>query len=115
MTQNYKKNNIFAKILRKEIPCNIVQETDHTLIFQDVHPQAPVHWLMIPKGSYRTAGDFFQNAQPEEVIDWTKSLALIIKTFDLEKTGYRLISNAGEFGQQEVPHFHVHILSDHTA
>lgn len=112
MIDHYDAGNIFARILRKEIPCHVVQETEHTLTFQDIHPSAPIHWLMIPKGSYCTAGDFFANASDAEILDWSHSLASLIQRHGLEEPGYRCTTNAGAFGQQEVPHFHLHILSD---
>ena len=92
MPYNYDDQNIFAKILRGEIPCNKVLETEHSLAFHDINPAAPKHVLVIPKGSYVTYDHFAQIASSEEI------------------TGFRANSNSGEAGLQEVPHLHVHIL-----
>lgn len=108
---SYDTNNVFAKILRKEIPCNPVTETPHTLAFNDISPQAPIHILIIPKGAYITYDDFIKNASSEEILDFNQTIATLIRYKELEKTGYRLISNAGEHGLQEVPHFHMHLLA----
>jgi histidine triad (HIT) family protein len=107
---SYDTNNIFAKILRKEIPCNPVVETPHTLAFNDIAPQAPTHILIIPKDAYVTYGDFINNASPEEILDFNQTIATLIEQNGLNEAGYRIISNAGEHGGQEVPHFHVHLL-----
>lgn len=106
----YDPDNIFAKILRQEIPCTPVADTPYTLAFNDIAPQAPVHILVIPKGAYTTYGHFIQAASPEEILDFSKTTATLIAENDLDEAGYRVISNAGAHGLQEVPHYHMHIL-----
>lgn len=107
----YDPNNIFAKILRGEIPCKKAFEDDHVLAFYDIYPKAPVHILVIPKGAYTTSGDFMARASDLEVTAYARAIAKIILDHNLEDPGYRLISNAGQDGGQEVPHFHTHILA----
>ena len=114
MAYTYDNQNIFAKILRGEIPNDTVVETDHTLAFRDIQPQAPHHVLVIPKGAYVTADHFASQACDAEIADFWRTFAKI--TQDLGVTpdkgdGYRIISNAGHNGVQEVPHFHLHILA----
>jgi histidine triad (HIT) family protein len=106
----YDPNNIFARILRKEIPCDLVFEDDYVLAFNDIFPKAPVHVLLIPKGLYKNAADFSKHATDEEIVAFTRAIDTIGEKLQLTKTGYRLISNNGTHGGQEVPHFHVHIL-----
>jgi len=110
MAYTYDSENIFAKILRGEIPNQTVAETDHTLAFRDIGPQAPVHVLVIPKGAYVTADDFAANASPEEIADFWRTFAKVVADEGLEENGYRMVSNAGAHGVQEVPHFHIHVL-----
>ncbi|SMX22968.1 HIT domain-containing protein [Boseongicola aestuarii] len=114
MTYAYDDTNIFAMILRGEIPNSTVVETDHSLAFRDIHPQAPVHILLIPKGKYVTIDDFAANAGPEEAADFWATFASVIESEGLREKGFRVISNAGEHGLQEVPHFHLHILGGHA-
>ncbi len=113
MAYVYDDQNIFAKILRGEIPNQTVKETDHTLAFRDINPQAPVHILLIPKGSYVTADHFAAQASADEIADFWRSFSEIVADEGLDSggSGYRLISNAGDDGVQEVPHFHVHLLA----
>ncbi len=106
----YEDNNIFAKILRGEIPCDKVYEDDYALAFNDINPQAPVHILVIPKGSYISIDDFGVNAPAEEVAGFYKAVANIVAEKELAGDGFRTIANTGLNGGQEVPHFHVHIL-----
>ena len=110
----YDKENIFAKILRKEIPNDTVIETDLTLAFKDINPVAPVHVLVIPKGPYVNYDHFVSNARNEEILDFNNTVKEVIKKFDLDPerngNGYRLIANTGLNGVQEVPHLHFHIL-----
>lgn len=110
----YDKNNIFAKILRKEIPNDTVIETDLSLAFKDINPMAPVHVLVIPKGPYVNYDHFVSNASNEEILDFNNTVKEVIKKFDLDPVrngnGYRLIANTGLNGVQEVPHLHFHIL-----
>lgn len=109
----YDDNNIFAKILRGEIPCTKLYEDDHALAFPDIRPQAPVHILVIPKGRFESAADFHAKANPAELAGFYRAVSLVAKQAGVEESGYRLICNAGPDSHQEVPHFHVHILGGH--
>ena len=114
MAYDYDDQNIFAKILRGEIPNQTVHETAHTLAFADIAPQAPHHMLVIPKGAYVTADDFAANASDAEIVDFWRTFAQIANDLGVTPdtgTGYRMISNAGPDGVQEVPHFHLHIVA----
>ncbi len=106
----YDSNNIFAKILRGEIPNQTVLETDHTLAFRDINPARPVHVLVIPKGAYVTWDDFAAKASDAEIADFVRTVAETARKEGVSETGYRLIQNNGEHGHQEVPHMHVHLL-----
>lgn len=106
----YDENNIFARILRGEIPCDKVHEDEHVLAFRDIHPQAPVHILVIPKGPYLSVADFGARASAPEIAAFWQAVARIAEAEGLSQTGFRTISNTGLNGGQEVPHFHVHIL-----
>lgn len=106
----YDKDNIFAKILREEIPCQKVYEDEFALAFRDIQPQAPVHVLVIPKGEYSDHNDFDSKASDAERLGFSQALGKVVKQEGIAETGYRLISNAGGDGGQEVPHYHVHIL-----
>jgi len=114
MEFKYDKENIFAKILRKEIPNDTIIETDLTLAFKDINPVAPVHVLVIPKGPYINYDHFVSNARNEEILDFNNTVKEVIKKFDLDPerngNGYRIIANTGLNGVQEVPHLHFHIL-----
>ena len=107
----YDENNIFAKILRKEIPCDKVYEDEFSLFFNDINPQAKIHVLGIPKFPCTTFSNFLKNADNKNIISFFKSVQLVIKDLEIENSGYRLITNSGENGGQEVPHFHIHILA----
>jgi len=107
---SYDKNNIFAKIIRGEIPCDKVYEDEHTLAFNDINPAAKVHILVIPKAEYTSFNDFAANASPEQIALFYKAVKNIAAQQGLDKTGYRLISNHGTDAYQTVEHFHVHIL-----
>jgi histidine triad (HIT) family protein len=115
MPEAYDANNIFARILRGEIPCDKILETPHSLAFRDIRPQAPHHVLVIPKGPYATFDDFALAASPEERADYVAAIGQVCAVLGVRPgeggDGYRLISNAGEDGVQEVPHLHVHILA----
>ena len=111
MTRSYDDQNIFAKIIRGEIPNSTVAETDHTLAFRDIQPQAPTHILVIPKGAYIDHADFAANASDAEIVDFMRVTARICASEGIETDGFRTISNAGEHGVQEVPHYHLHILA----
>lgn len=106
----YDKNNIFARILRKEIPASIIYEDDYAIAFHDIAPKAPVHILVIPKGEFVSFYDFAEKASPELMQGFNKAIHQVIKDFDLQKEGFRILSNHGVNGGQEVPHFHIHIF-----
>ncbi len=108
---NYNSSNVFAKILRNEIPCSKVYESENTLAFKDINPQKKVHIVVISKASYVNYTDFITKASTEEIEDFFKSIQEIAKSLNLEENGYRLVTNQGEHGGQEVPHFHMHILA----
>ncbi|MFD1510304.1 HIT domain-containing protein [Lacimonas salitolerans] len=114
MAYAYDDQNIFAKILRGEIPNSTVLETDHTLAFNDIQPQAPVHVLVIPKGAYVNHDHFAAEASDAEIADYTRAIGQVCQMVSVTPGagdgGYRLISNAGDAGVQEVPHLHVHVL-----
>lgn len=107
----YDPNNVFAKILRGEIPCNKVYEDDHVLAFHDIGPQAPVHVLVIPKGQYVSMNDFTENASAEEIGTFFKGVIHVARLLGVEEDGYRMIANVGAHGGQEVPHLHLHICA----
>ncbi|MFY0624044.1 MAG: histidine triad nucleotide-binding protein [Pelagimonas sp.] len=111
MAYSYDDQNIFAKILRGEIPNNTVLETDHSLAFRDIQPQAPTHVLVIPKGPYVCFDHFAQAASEAEIVDYVRAVGEVCKMEGLEADGFRMIANAGRDGVQEVPHLHVHILA----
>ena len=106
----YDENNIFAKILRKEIPCESLYEDEKVLFFHDINPQAKIHILGIPKNKVRNFRDFILNVDQETIKYFFDKTLDVIKKFNLDKTGYRLITNDGIDANQEVPHFHIHIL-----
>ena len=110
MGYSYDNQNIFAKILRGEIPNATVLETEHTLAFRDIQPQAPVHVLVIPRGPYVCYDHFVLEASDAEIVDFNRAVGEVVKAEGLQSGGYRIISNAGEAGVQEVPHLHVHVL-----
>lgn len=107
---SYDSENIFAKILRGEIPCEKVYENDHALAFNDIGPQAPVHVLIIPKGPYLSSNEFCANATDAELAGFMRAIHAVAEKAGVLDSGYRLIANAGEDGHQEVPHFHVHLV-----
>lgn len=106
----YDQQNIFAKILRGEIPCNKVYEDDHALAFHDINPQAPVHVLVIPKGDYVSMMDFTAHAPAELIAGFMRAVGQTARQLGLEEKGYRTLANAGDHAHQEVPHLHIHIL-----
>lgn len=114
MAYAYDDQNIFAKILRGEIPCKKVLETDHALAFEDIQPQAPIHVLVIPKGPYVNFDHFIAEADDAEIAGFYRAVAETCEKLGVcpgeGGGGYRLIANAGEAGVQEVPHMHLHIL-----
>jgi len=106
----YDDSNIFARILRGEIPSKPVFENEWALAFHDINPQAPLHILIIPKGPYCSFADFSANATDAEIAGFMRAVGAVAKQLDLETPGYRLLANMGEHGGQEVPHFHVHLF-----
>jgi len=114
MSYYYDDQNIFARILRGEIPNDTVLETPHSLAFKDISPQAPVHVLVIPKGAYDSYDHFAAEASDAEIADFTRAIGEVCRMSGLHGAdaagGFRVISNAGPHGAQEVPHLHMHVL-----
>ena len=106
----YDRNNIFARILRGEIPCNKVYEDEFALAFHDIKPQAPVHVLVIPKGEYIALTDFCLNAPASMIDGYFRAVAKVAQQLDLVEDGYRALFNAGANAHQEVPHLHIHLF-----
>lgn len=106
----YDDANIFARILRGEIPAKKVHEDEHALAFHDINPQTPVHVLVIPKGRYVSLADFSTQASEAEIAGFWRAVGKVAKDLGLENAGYRVLTNMGQDGGQEVPHFHVHIF-----
>ncbi len=109
-TRPYDDDNIFARILRGEIPAKRVYEDEHALAFHDINPQAPVHILVIPKGPYVSWDDFSERGSPEEIAGFVRAVGRVAREQGLVAPGYRLLANVGVNGGQEVPHLHVHIF-----
>ena len=109
---SYDKNNIFAKILRGEIPCKKVYENEYVLSFHDINPQKKLHVLVIPKGEYIDLDDFVQKASDKEIVELNKAITHIVKMLKIsnQESGYRVLSNVGKDGGQEVSHLHYHIF-----
>ena len=108
---NYDTNNIFAKIIRGEIPCDKVYEDEYALAFNDISPQAPVHVLLIPKGEYISFDDFSSKGSIEEISGFYRAVQNVATQLNLQSDGYRVISNIGTNAHQEVMHYHLHILA----
>ena len=106
----YDDDNIFAKILRGEIPCDKVHETEHSLAFRDINPQTPVHVLVIPKGKYVSMDDFSANASDAEQADFMRAVGAVARMEGIVENGYRVLSNIGRDGHQEVQHLHMHVF-----
>ena len=106
----YDDTNIFARILRGEVPCKRVLETEHSLAFHDVNPQAPIHVLVVPKGPYVAWDDFAAKASDAEIADFARAVGAVAKQTGASAQGYRLLANTGKRGGQEVPHLHVHLF-----
>jgi histidine triad (HIT) family protein len=106
----YDDSNIFARILRGELPNKTVYEDEWALAFHDINPQAPVHVLIIPKGKYCSFADFSAQASEAEIAGFTRAVGMVARQLGLEPRGYRILANLGEHGGQEVPHFHVHLF-----
>lgn len=107
---SYDDQNIFAKILRGEIPSNKIYEDDHVLVIHDAFPQAEVHALILPKGEFVSMSDFSAKAEDAQIIAMNRAVAKTVELLDLAEQGYRLIANTGENGGQEIPHLHWHII-----
>lgn len=109
----YDDENIFAKILRGEIPNTTVYEDEHVLAFDDIHPQAPVHVMVIPKGKYVSMTDFAATATDVEIVALNRAVLKVAELKNIKDAGYRVISNIGHDGGQEIPHLHLHVLGGH--
>mgnify|MGYP001371308406 CR=1 FL=1 len=106
----YDPKNIFAKILRGEVPCDPVYEDDHALAFRDINPQTPTHILIIPKGAYVSSDDFTANASEAELAGFLRAVGHVAREAGLVEPGYRILANHGVDAHQEVPHFHIHLF-----
>jgi len=106
----YDDANIFARILRGELPAKTVMESEHSLAFHDINPLAPIHVLVIPKGAYVSWDDFAAKASDAEMADFTRTIGQVAAMLGADQQGYRLLSNVGRRGGQEVPHLHVHLF-----
>jgi diadenosine tetraphosphate (Ap4A) HIT family hydrolase len=106
----YDSSNIFARILRGEIPCRKVFEDEFVLAFHDIRPMTPIHILVIPKGAYVSFDDFSEHASEAEIVGFTRAAGRIAREAGVAETGYRLLANHGPDSHQEVPHFHIHIF-----
>jgi diadenosine tetraphosphate (Ap4A) HIT family hydrolase len=109
-TQPYDENNIFARILRGELPAKTVLETEHSLAFHDINPLAPVHVLVIPRGPYVSWDDFSARASEAEIADFVRAVGEVARRVGADAQGYRLLANTGKRAGQEVPHLHVHLF-----
>ena len=110
MAYAYDDQNIFAKILRGEIPNDTVFDSDHALAFRDIQPQAPTHVLVIPKGPYVSMDHFTQEASEAELVGFMRAIGEVCRLEGVSENGFRVISNTGRHGVQDVPHLHVHII-----
>jgi diadenosine tetraphosphate (Ap4A) HIT family hydrolase len=108
---DYNSNNVFARILRAEIPCRKVYEDDHVLAFHDIAPQAPVHVLVIPKADYVSMADFLERGSDAQIVGFWRGVGAVTRALGLAENGFRILSNAGIDSHQEVPHLHVHIFA----
>ncbi len=108
---SYDENNIFARILRGEIPCNKALETEHSLAFHDINPQTPTHILVIPKGPYVNMDDFSAKASDAEMADFVRAVGTVARQSGAVDTGFRILANNGEDAHQEVPHLHIHVFA----
>ena len=109
-TLPYDDANIFARILRGELPCKTVYENEHALAFHDINPQAPIHILVVPKGRYVSWEDFSATANDAEIAGFVRAVGQVARDNGLVAPGYRLLANIGGHGHQEVPHLHVHLF-----
>src|SRR5690242_21941078 len=110
-TAPYDDSNVFARILRGEIPCRKVYEDEHALAFHDINPQAPTHILVIPKGAYVSWDDFSARASEAEIAGFVRAVGHVAREAGLVAPGYRLLVNTGLDSNQEIPHLHVHIFA----
>lgn len=110
-TLAYDETNIFARILRGELPCKKVYEDDHALAFHDINPQAPLHILVIPKGAYVSWDDFSERGSESEIAGFIRAVGKVARDAGLVAPGYRLLANVGLDSGQEVPHLHVHLFA----
>jgi histidine triad (HIT) family protein len=106
----YDRNNVFARILRGELPCTKVYEDEHVLAFRDIEPQAPSHVVLIPKGEYVSGDDFSLNATDAELAAFMRAIGKIAQLEGVAASGYRIVSNHGKAAHQAVPHFHLHLF-----
>jgi len=109
-TLPYDDSNVFAKILRGELPCKKVYENEHALAFHDINPLAPVHILVIPKGAYVSWDDFSERGSDAEIAGFVRAVGLVARDAEMVAQGYRLLANTGKRAGQEVAHLHVHIF-----
>lgn len=109
-TGNYDPYNIFARILRGEIPSKRLYEDDWAIAFHDINPQAPIHVLVIPRGPWRSWADFSASASDAEIAGFVRAIGKVARDLGLDEPGYRLLANAGLDAHQEVPHLHVHLF-----
>jgi diadenosine tetraphosphate (Ap4A) HIT family hydrolase len=107
----YDRNNVFARILRGEIPCRKVYEDEWALAFHDINPLAPVHVLVVPKGEYVSMADFTAEASPEAVAGLFRAVGKVAEILGVVEGGYRVLTNHGANAHQEVPHLHVHLFA----
>src|SRR6266852_4176708 len=106
----YDRTNVFARILRGELPCDKIYEDDHVLAFRDIQPQAPAHIVVIPKGAYVSIDDFSEQASEAELAAFMRAIARIARGEGVAESGYRILSNHGAAAHQDVPHFHLHLV-----
>src|SRR4030095_6508103 len=110
MPHNYDRNNVFARILRRELPCRTVYEDEHVLAFHDIRPQAPTHIIVIPKGEYISVDDFSERASEAELVAVRRAVSRIAREQGVTDSGYRILANHGAAAHQDVPHFHLHLF-----
>jgi diadenosine tetraphosphate (Ap4A) HIT family hydrolase len=107
---SYDRTNVFARILRGELPCATVYEDEHVLAFRDINPQAPTHIVVIPKGEYVSVDDFSENASAAEQAAFIRAVGRIALAEGVAESGYRILANHGAAAHQDVPHFHLHLV-----
>ena len=107
----YDTDNVFAKILRGEIPCETIYDDEFAIAFDDISPQSPVHVLVLPKGEYVSMDDFTANASDAEIAGFFRAVGAVARQVDVVGSGYRTLANHGRDAHQEVPHFHIHIFA----